>query len=132
MNTTNKTLILSTFLGVLSGPNLADSVSPQILLASIQPISDASHVQDEPNPVLASWFSRQLTQPSESQLRAEERGLVRIYDGLTDRQVGQAMDSQFERIQHMMFVRTVITDATGVAKTDVETGHVQVEDDGCD
>jgi hypothetical protein len=132
MNTTNKTLILSTFLGVLSGPNLADSVSPQILLASIQPISDASHVQDEPNPVLVSWFSRQLTQPSESQLRAEERGLVRIYDGLTDRQVGQAMDSQFERIQHMMFVRTVITDATGVAKTDVETGHVQVEDDGCD
>ena len=71
-----------------------------------------------------TWQERLLFDPPPSQLKLEGRGRVMIYDGLTDKQVGQAMDTQFDRIQSMMFVRTVLTD--------VETGEVMVEDDGCD
>ena len=54
-----------------------------------------------------------------------------IYDGLKDTQVAQAMDTQFDRIESMMFVRTVTTDATGEILRDKATGDVVVENDGC-
>jgi len=71
-----------------------------------------------------TWQERLLFDPPQSQLRVEERGRVMIYDGLTDKQVARAMDTQFDRIQSMMFVRTVLTSD--------ETGEVMVEEDGCD
>ena len=70
-----------------------------------------------------AWQERLLFDPPQSQLMLEKRGRVMIYDGLTDRQVARAMDTQFDRIQSMMFVRTILTNPTG---DDV------VEDDGCD
>jgi hypothetical protein len=70
------------------------------------------------------WQEAMLLTPSESQLRLEARGRVMIYEGLTDRQVAQAMDTQFSRIESMMFIRTVITDEEGKA--------VEVEDDDCE
>ncbi len=78
------------------------------------------------------WQLRMLNQPSEAQLALEKKGRVFIYDGLTDAQVDQAMDEQFERMEAMMFVRTVVTDADGESMTDPETGELIVEDDGCD
>ena len=132
MNTTSKTVIFSFVFGVISVPSPAASDDSYMLRASLQPISSAPAVRNGPSPALDSWYRQLLTRPSESQLQAERSGLVRIYDGLTDVQVGQAMDSQFNRIQHMMFVRTIVTDASGLAKSDPETGGVQVEDDGCE
>ncbi len=78
------------------------------------------------------WQLRMLNQPSEAQLALEKKGRVFIYDGLTDAQVEQAVDQQFERMHSMMFVRTVVTDADGESMTDPETGELIVEDDGCD
>jgi hypothetical protein len=54
-----------------------------------------------------------------------------IYDGLTDKQIAKAMDTQFDRIESMMFVRTIVTNDEGNAVRDSETGQVIVEDDGC-
>ena len=70
-----------------------------------------------------SWQMRMLFTPPESQLEVEKRGRIMIYDGLKETQIEQVMDTQFDRIESMMFVRTIITND----ETDEET----VEDDGC-
>jgi hypothetical protein len=55
-----------------------------------------------------------------------------IYDGLTDRDVERAFDEQFDRLEHMMFIRVVVTDDSGKARRS-GTGEVVTEsDDGCD
>jgi hypothetical protein len=63
-----------------------------------------------------------LFHPSPTQLAAEARGRVMIYDGLEDDVVERSLDAQFNRIEHMMFVR--------IRKTQPD-GEVYVEDDGC-
>lgn len=52
------------------------------------------------------YFQNVLTNPGKAVLLAEARGRVTIYDGLPHRVVEQALDEQFERIDHMMFIRT--------------------------
>ena len=74
---------------------------------------------------------KNLFEPSQSQLRRETKGHIYIYDGLTDRLVNQAMDKQFDRIQNMMFVGTIVTDTQGEPAVD-DHGDVIAEDDGCD
>lgn len=78
-------------------------------------------------PVLAagagdSYQRMALLNPSQSQLNAEARGRVMIYDGLDNEVVEQALDTQFERIEHMMFTRIPQLQ---------DDGSVIVEDDGC-
>ena len=77
------------------------------------------------------WQEKLLFSPADSQLKMEQRGRIMIYDGFTDRQIAMAMDTQFNRIESMMFVRTIITNDDGNAVVDSETGQVVVEDDGC-
>ncbi|MEA2092926.1 MAG: hypothetical protein U9P11_00010 [Pseudomonadota bacterium] len=77
------------------------------------------------------WQERLLYNPPESHLRAEQQGRIMIYDGLKDTEVSAVLDSQFGRIQSMMFVGTVATDSGGEILRDKETGNVVVEDDGC-
>ena len=74
---------------------------------------------------------KNLFEPSQSQLQRETKGHIYIYDGLTDRLVNQAMDKQFDRIQNMMFVGTIVTDVQGEPVVD-DQGDVIAEDDGCD
>ena len=69
-----------------------------------------------------SYDENVLFNPSEAVLQAEARGRVTIYDGLEDKVVEQALDTQFERIDHMMFVRTRET---------LPDGSIEFEDD-CD
>jgi len=78
-----------------------------------------------------TWQERMLFNPPASQIELEKRGRIVIYDGLRDTQIAEAMDTQFDRIQFMMFVRTVITGSKGEVQHDDETGTVVVEDDGC-
>ncbi len=81
---------------------ISTTVLSGLLLASSQPWAAAD-----------DWQLRMLHQPSDAQLALEKKGRVFIYDGLSDVQVEQAVDQQFERMGSMMFVRTVVTDSDG-------------------
>lgn len=77
-----------------------------------------------------AWQTRSLFEPSQNQRQLEERGRIMIYDGLRDLTIERVLDSQFDRIQNMMFTRIIRTDNTGNPLRDSK-GQVLVEDDGC-
>ena len=68
------------------------------------------------------WQLAMLFDPSAAQLKIEDRGRVFIYDGIKSTDVQRVMDSQFHRLDSMMFIRTQSVSADG----DVES-----EDDDC-
>jgi hypothetical protein len=79
-----------------------------------------------------NWQLSLLFDPGEQQYDMERRGRVFIYDGLRDTEVERALDEQYDRVESMMFVNTVITDEDGLPLKDEDTGEMLVEDDGCD
>jgi hypothetical protein len=79
-----------------------------------------------------NWQLSLLFNPGEQQYEMERRGRVFIYDGLRDSEVERALDEQYDRVESMMFVNTVITDEDGVPLRDEDTGEMLVENDGCD
>jgi hypothetical protein len=64
------------------------------------------------------WQERRLLSPSATQQRTEQQGKVYIYDGLHEETVEQALDTQFDRVQHMMFIGTRHTDGDGEEPAD--------------
>jgi len=70
----------------------------------------------------SSWQTQRLLAPSESQLKTERQGRVVIYDGMHETLVDRALDTQFGRVESMMFV--------GVRHTDPDGG--EWADDDCD
>jgi len=68
------------------------------------------------------WQERRLLAPSAAQQRMEQQDRVYIYDGLHEDTVDQALDTQFDRVENMMFV--------GVRHT-TEDGDEYADDD-CD
>jgi len=75
-----------------------------------------------PASAVDSYQQRVLFSPSAEILQAEARGRVMIYDGLKNETVEKALDNQFDRIENMIFVRTVHIQ---------ENGEFEVDDD-CD
>jgi hypothetical protein len=69
-------------------------------------------------------------QPSPQELETERMGNVYIYDRLTEREVDTALNTHFDRIQHMMFVGTVKTDTSGKALQDPVSGQSIQESGG--
>jgi len=67
---------------------------------------------------------KRLNKPSRIVLKAEElRQSIFIYDGMREGDIDIAMDAQFNRIENMMFVRTLISN---------DEGEEEVQEDGCD
>jgi hypothetical protein len=62
---------------------------------------------------LEKWQLRRLLLPNERELEHESKGNVYIYEGLTDRQVEDAMSRHFDRIEYMLFLGTKRTDESG-------------------
>ena len=62
---------------------------------------------------LQKWQLRRLFIPNERELEHERKGNVYIYEGLTDRQVEEAMSRHFDRIEYMLFLGTRRTDGNG-------------------
>jgi hypothetical protein len=81
---------------------------------------------------MRDWQVSMLFNPNEHQLEVEHKGRVMIYDGLYSTEVNQAMEQQFDRIEHMMFTNTIMTDEAGKPLRDPKTGLVMVEEDGCE
>lgn len=97
------------------------------LLVTILSVSTAVVAGD----FLQRWFQNRLFAPNEQQRELERKGQVVIYDGLYDTEVNRAMETQFERIEYMMFVGTIITDENGEPEHDTNTGELMKEDDDC-
>jgi len=106
------------------------ALSTAILLFGMFGSSHADEL-DQVAMAVDGWQYNRLFNPSPVAREAEQRGAVVIYDGLTDVTVNQALDKYFDRIQNMMFTRTVITDDHGKPMVDPDTGNEMVEDDGC-
>ena len=64
------------------------------------------------------YYEGALFNPSTGILLAENRGRVSIYDGLEHAVVDRAMDTQFDRIGNMMFIRTRQTLPDGSVESD--------------
>lgn len=77
------------------------------------------------------WQQNVLTSPTQTQLLLEQQGHIVILDGLTDKMVNQVLDTQFERLESLMFTRVVVTNEDGEPIKDPVTGQELVEDDGC-
>ena len=100
-----------------------------IMLAMSSIFSNSTLADDDP---ARNWQLSLLFNPGEQQYEIESRGRVFIYDGLRDSEVERALDEQYDRVESMMFVNTVITDEDGVPLRDEDTGEMLVENDGCD
>lgn len=74
---------------------------------------------------------RRLFEPTPAELRAEAAGRIYIYEGLRDTDVARALEEEFKRVQHMMFIRVKPTDQDGNPQQDPKTGADYVQDDGC-
>jgi hypothetical protein len=59
------------------------------------------------------WQTRRLLNPTPAELAEEAEGRIIIYDGLKDKDVNRALDAQFDRVEHMMFIRTKKTSPQG-------------------
>ena len=68
------------------------------------------------------WQLAMLFDPSAGQLKVEERGRVFIYEGIKSTDVQRVLDSQFHRLDSMMFIRTKFVN---------KDGNVESEDDDC-
>ena len=78
---------------------------------------DAQYVGSE------EWQKRRLLAPSPVELAEEAKGRIFIYDGLENTAVDVALDEEFHRMEHMMFIRI---------KEALPDGNVVAyEDDGC-
>ncbi len=98
-----------------STDNKAQGITIQIItLAALMALGTTAQADFQQNVLFA---------PSESILNAEAKGRVMIYDGLQEETVYLAMTQQFDRIENMMFVATVI---------EQDDGELAVEEDGCD
>ena len=76
------------------------------------------------NATASDWQLKRLLQPSEQDLRLEQQhGKVLIYDGLYSKDIDQALNEQFGRIDHMMFVRV---------KVEKKNGEIDVQEDNCE
>ena len=58
-----------------------------------------------------TWEQQILFAPSEETLRAEAKGRVWILSGLDEREVERAMDEQYDRLAHLLFVNVRSQDA---------------------
>lgn len=85
----------------------------------------------DPDKALHDWRMQRLMEPSPRDLEKERKGSVYIYDGLTEREVDTALNNQFHRIQNMMFMGTVKTDARGEPLQDAKSGQYIQESGSC-
>jgi hypothetical protein len=103
-----------------------------VMAASLLSVANPGNGKDlDPDKALHDWRMQRLMAPAPRDLEKERNGSVYIYEGLTEREVDDALETQFPRIQNMMFVGTVKTDARGEPLQDAESGKYVQESGGC-
>lgn len=71
-----------------------------------------------PASAVDSYRERVLFSPGSEILQAEARGRIMIYDELKNETVEKALNDQFDRIENMMFIRTVYVHENGEYSVD--------------
>lgn len=108
-----------------------------LLLVSFQPAAASTEAADFG---AGKWQENALLHPGKYTLSREARGLVTIYDGLTEAEVNKFMDTQFNRIQYVMFTRMKSKKAPVAAdknlsgalrKDNAGQDITDADDDGC-
>jgi len=80
---------------------------------------------DISNQALYDWKNSKLNNPDSQTLKFEkEHDIVYIYSGMKVTDINHAMDTQFHRIDHMMFTQELYPSRKS------STGYA-VDDDGC-
>lgn len=102
---------------MLSTRHLPGTVALLLLGAGL-----ATQPAAEPPAGVTAIDKRRLFNPTPSERAAEQRGRIYIYDGLHERDIDQAFETEFERIESMMFIRL---------QRDSPTGGTATQDDGC-
>lgn len=74
---------------------------------------------------------RRLFEPTQAELAAEANNKIYIYDGLTEKDIDQAMADEFPRIEHMMFIRVKPANGNKENPGNPDTTGVARYDDGC-
>lgn len=93
-----------------------------ILLLTFCSVSASTQAQES---AVTAWQKDRLLKPTDKTVTAEkDQQQVFIYEGLQIADVEKAMDTQFDRVEHMMFVSTVLPPTA--------EGVPQREEDGCD
>lgn len=87
--------------------NIQSKTRCLVSLFLILPLLQGQSLADE------DFQEHRLLSPTAAQERMEQQGRVYIYDGLHEETVDRAMDTQFDRVQNMMFVGTRYTTETG-------------------
>ena len=80
---------------------------------------------------LQKWQLKLLFEPPAHQLQRERKGFITIFEGITDKTIDRAMDTQFDRLSSMMFIRTLITDKDENIIKDPDTREAKTIDDDC-
>jgi hypothetical protein len=75
------------------------------------------------------WQQQMLFSPTRQQVQLEQNGRVMIYSGIKSADITLAMDRYFGRIENMMFVNTVQTNAEGEPIIDSSSGEPVIDDD---
>ncbi len=97
--------------------------SPLLSISFLSLILSASVFAEESAVYL--WQKERLMNPNKTTLQMErQKNQVFIYEGLTLSDVEKALDKNFDRVEHMMFVGTVLPPTAD--------GTYQKEEDGCD
>ncbi len=76
------------------------------ILAALGAVPATAVDVQNPQNNLEQWLLRRLNEPTARELAHERQGNVYVYDGLADREVDQALNRHFDRIEYMMFVGT--------------------------
>ncbi|MGD8309695.1 MAG: hypothetical protein PVG98_09645, partial [Chromatiales bacterium] len=74
-------------------------------LASYPVLGESRAVQE--------WQRERIFSPSASVIRQESGGQVFIFEGMLESDIDKAMETEFDRIDNMMFIRTIPTDDNG-------------------
>ncbi len=98
------------------------------ILAALGAVPATAEDAQNPQSSLEQWLLRRLNEPTARERAHEREGNVYVYDGLTDREVDQALNRHFDRIEYMMFVGTRKTDP--VAQATADSGG-DTESPGC-
>ena len=106
-------------------------IGPLSGLLALVALSFATFAEDSPN---QGWQLQMLLAPTPQQIALEQqKSRVFIYSRVKEPDLDRAMDEQFGRVEHMMFINTLVPEPESKAEAMQPAGKTTwgEQDDGC-